>query len=140
MTESTFRGVIMRPSTISPVTRGGGITTRPLVGPRIGNASFLSGITEFPPSAALNVHTHNCEESVMILEGTAEVEVDGVRTPLEVSNVTWVPANVPHRFINTSDDAPMRIFWTYASAEATRTNPETGETHTILSEHEVVAP
>lgn len=44
-------------------------------------------------------------------------------------------ANVPHRFINASDTEPMRIFWVYASIDATRTMIATGEEHSIDAEH-----
>lgn len=46
----------------------------------------------------------------------------------------WIPPNVPHRFINASD-RPMRIFWTYATIDATRTMVASGEIRTIEAEH-----
>jgi hypothetical protein len=42
---------------------------------------------------------------------------------------------VPHRFLNESD-AAMRIFWTYADINASRTMIETGIEQTIDDEHE----
>jgi len=42
---------------------------------------------------------------------------------------------LPHQFKNSSDQDTLRIFWTYASCSATRTMVETGETHSIDSEH-----
>jgi quercetin dioxygenase-like cupin family protein len=50
-------------------------------------------------------------------------------------DTTWIAANVPHRFVNASSDAPMRIFWTYASIDADRTIIATGETRPIAAEH-----
>ena len=62
----------------------------------------------------------------MVLEGDAIAETGGILYPLQAGDTTWVPANVPHRFINASDRAPMHIFWTYASVDAARTLAATG--------------
>jgi putative monooxygenase len=70
---------------------------------------------------------------VMVIEGEAVVEIDGTRHAMGQGDTTWVPANVPHRFLNESD-RPMRIFWTYATIDATRTNAVTGECRTIDAE------
>ncbi|MDB5566523.1 MAG: Cupin 2 conserved barrel domain protein [Tardiphaga sp.] len=127
-------GRIMRPSEITPHERGGGARTTPLVTRGIGSTSLLNGITEFGPGAAIPLHTHNCEESVMVLEGEAIAELDGIQHRIAATDTTWVPANLPHRFINASKTEKMRIFWTYASIDATRTIVATGETRSVDSE------
>jgi quercetin dioxygenase-like cupin family protein len=129
-----MRGTIIRPSEVTPHERGGGARTIPLVTTRVGSTSLLNGITEFDPNAAIPLHTHNCEESVMVLEGEAIVELDGVEHRMGANDTTWVPANIPHRFINASKSSTMRIFWTYASVVATRTILATGDTRSIDSE------
>jgi quercetin dioxygenase-like cupin family protein len=96
---------------------------------------MLNGITIIAPGAAIALHSHNCEESVIVIEGRGVVELDGMDHAVDTFDTTWVPANVPHRFRNTSREHPLRIFWTYASADATRTLVATGETHSIGSEH-----
>ena len=128
-------GVVLRPAEIKPAERGGGARTIPLVTKRIGSTSILNGITSFEPGAAIPLHTHNCEESVMVLEGSAIAEIDGVMHELGPHDTTWIPSDVPHRFVNASDTEPMRIFWTYASVDATRTLVETGETRSVAAEH-----
>ena len=130
----TVQGRVLRPRDIKPHERGGGARTTPLVTRAIGSTSLLNGITEFGPGAAIPLHTHNCEESVLVLEGNAIAELDGVQHRMAATDTTWVPANVPHRFINASDSRPMRIFWTYASIDATRTLVATGETRSVDSE------
>lgn len=70
----------------------------------------------------------------MILEGEAIAEIDGVRHALKTGDTTWIPKNVPHRFLNESD-GPMRIFWIYADVGATRTMVETGIEQSIDDEH-----
>jgi quercetin dioxygenase-like cupin family protein len=129
-----FPPVILRPAELPRVDRGGGVTTTPLVSRRVGSTGLINGITAFAPGTAIALHTHNCEESVMVLEGEAIVEIDGARHPMGPGDTTWVPANVPHRFLNASAEAPMRIFWTYARIDATRTMVATGETRSIDAE------
>ncbi|MFE0757003.1 cupin domain-containing protein [Inquilinus sp. NPDC058860] len=129
------RPVVLRPSEIPARQRGGGAKTIPLVTRKAGSTSFINGITVFDPGAAIPLHKHNCEESVMLLEGDAVAEIDGVEYPIRPGDVTFIPANVPHRFRNVSDSRVMKILWIYASLNATRTLIETGETRTIDDEH-----
>ncbi|MBX5489751.1 MAG: cupin domain-containing protein [Chloroflexi bacterium] len=123
---------ILRPSEIPPVDRGGGARTIPLVCCEIGAQGVLNGITEFDPGAAIPLHYHNCEETVLVLEGEATFEVDGRVYELRPLDTTWVPTGVPHRFLNRSNRR-LRIFWTYSSVDATRTIVATGETFKIGS-------
>ncbi|MCQ0971295.1 cupin domain-containing protein [Paracoccus sp. TK19116] len=115
------------------ISRGGGASTVQMVTPDAGSGAFLNGFTDIPAGASIPLHLHDCEESVLIVHGSAVVEIDGTRHDAKAGDVTWLAANVPHRFINTSDQ-PLRIFWTYASTAATRTLVETGETAPILAE------
>jgi len=130
----TLEPAILRPHELKTTDRGGGARTTPLVTRRCGSTSLINGITAFDPGAAIGLHFHNCEESVMVIEGEAIAEINGVRHYLNTNDTTWIPANVPHRFINASDK-PMRIFWTYAAIDATRTLVASGETRTIDAEH-----
>jgi quercetin dioxygenase-like cupin family protein len=126
---------VLRPDQLPVTERGGGARTVPLVTAALGSKEMLNGITSFQPGAAIPLHAHNCEESVIILEGSAVFELDGVEHDLKRYDTTWIPPNVPHRFRNASDRERLRIFWTYASVEATRTMMATGETRSIASEH-----
>lgn len=130
----TTQPAILRPGSLPVNDRGNGARTIPLVSRKCGSTSMINGITAFDPGAKIGVHFHNCEESVMILEGDAIAEIDGVRHALSAGDTTWIPANVPHRFLNESD-ALMRIFWTYATVDATRTMVETGVEQSIDAEH-----
>ncbi|RNG22209.1 cupin domain-containing protein [Streptomyces botrytidirepellens] len=131
----TFPPSVLRPATLDAFSRGGGARTIPLVTKARGAEVFLSGQTLFDGGAGIPLHTHNCPESVVILEGNAIVEIDGQEYELTTFDTTYVDAGVPHRFRNASDTTPMRILWTYASVEATRTIVETGVTTRVDAEH-----
>ena len=79
---------VLRPSEIKAHDRGGGARTTPLVGPAIGAQGFLNGITEFGPGAAIPFHSHNCEESVVLLEGEAVLDIGGQEYPVKPFETT----------------------------------------------------
>jgi putative monooxygenase len=130
-----MKSAIIRPSQLTPRERGNGARTIPLVTRARGATTFLNGITVFDPGAAVALHCHNCEESVVILEGRAIVEVEGSEVELGPQETTFLPPNVPHRFRNASNTESMRILWTYASVDANRTLIATGDTRRIDDEH-----
>src|SRR5687767_11389504 len=106
---------VLRPDQLPVTERGGGARTVQLVTAALGSKELLNGITSFQPGAAIPLHSHNCEESVIVLEGSAVFEIDGVEHELHRYDTTWIPPDVPHRFRNSSATEPLRIFWTYAS-------------------------
>jgi quercetin dioxygenase-like cupin family protein len=120
--------------------RGTGVRSRVLVSRRIGSENLTNGVTEFPPGSKIARHWHNCDESVLILEGEATCEIDGTLYRMQRFDTTFVPANVPHRFLNETD-RPMAIMWTYAAGYVTRTFADTGVTVEHMSEGDkAVAP
>lgn len=135
MTNDTRSYAVLRPDQIQRHDRGGGASTIPLVGPSVGASTFINGITEFGPGAAIAFHTHNCEESVVLLSGHALLDIAGEVQELKPLDTTFIPPNVPHRFRNMSDTEPMKILWIYASVNATRTLVESGETRRVSAEH-----
>lgn len=133
---STPKAAVLRPSQLKSHDRGGGASTTPLVGPAVGATGFINGITSFGPGAKIAFHSHNCEESVMLLEGEAMLDIEGQDSvALQPLDITFLPANLSHRFRNVSDSKPMKILWTYARTDATRTITETGQTAFISAEH-----
>ncbi len=128
------KSAILREDEFPKIRRAGGATTTQLVTPACGAGAFLAGFTDIPPECGIPRHYHNCEESVLVAHGRAIVEVDGEQFEVSAGDVVWQKANVPHRFMNPSKTNGLRIYWTYASVDATRTLVETGETHPILAE------
>ncbi|ROP49123.1 MULTISPECIES: cupin domain-containing protein [unclassified Rathayibacter] len=126
---------VLRLADLPSKDRGAGARTTPLVTAARGGTSYLNGITQFQPGAAIGHHTHNVAESVIVIQGHAIVDIDGAETPLSTFDTTFVPANIPHHFTNASDTEPMAIFWTYGSLDSTRTMVATGEHGRIDGEH-----
>ncbi len=135
-TPSESQALVLRPGDLPTHQRGGGARTTPLVSAARGASAFINGITRFEPGAAIPFHSHNCEESVLLLEGVAVLEFqDGRQIPLQPQDVTWIPPNLPHRIRNLSATQGMAIFWTYARLDANRTLTETGATRLVAAEH-----
>lgn len=138
MTESNFspKAAVLRPSNLPSHDRGGGASTIALVGPSCGAQAFINGITSFAPGTKIPFHSHNCEESVMLLKGDAMLDIDGQESVrLQPMDTTWLPPNLSHRFRNLSDTEPMKILWIYARLDATRTLTESGQTNYVSAEH-----
>jgi quercetin dioxygenase-like cupin family protein len=129
-----MKAAILDPRVRAAKNRGGGIRTVPLVTSRIGSTSLLNGVTTLDPGAAVPLHIHNCEESVLVMSGRGRVHIDGVETDVEPGVTTWIPTGVQHFFRNTSATEPLSIFWTYASIDANRTIVATGVTTRIDEE------
>jgi 3-isopropylmalate dehydrogenase len=128
--------LVLRPAEIEPFDRGTGVRTLPYVGRwNAEQNKVTTGVTEFPAGAGIALHTHNVEESVLVLEGQATAVVGADSFELEPGDATWVPAGVPHRFANRGQ-GPMRIYWVYGGRQVTRTICATGETIEHLSDRD----
>lgn len=125
----------LKPAQLLVKDRGGGIRTTPLVTAKVGSRQMLNGITVIDPGAAVPLHIHNCEESVLVVSGRGRAHIDGAEHDVVPNDLTWIPAGIPHFFGNPSTSEPLAIFWTYASIDATRTILATGVTTRIDEEH-----
>jgi quercetin dioxygenase-like cupin family protein len=87
-----------------------------------GNGADESGasLLEVAAGCRLPRHTDSAEETIVVLEGRAEVEVDDKRELVERSGIALVPAYEPHSVRNAGDER-LRFVALYASAEVVST-------------------
>ncbi len=126
---------LLRPEELTTYERGGGARTTPLINKEVGTQSFITGYTSFEGGAVIPFHSHNCQESVVLMEGRAIMDIDGLEYELKPHDVTFIPPNVSHRFRNLSKTNPMKMLWIYENTAATRTLTETGATAPVSAEH-----
>lgn len=92
MIKTESNSYLLRPELIKKHDRGGGASTTPLVTKGLGASAFITGYTEFAGGAKIPFHFHNCEESVLLIEGNAIFDIDGNEFPIKPQDVTFIPA------------------------------------------------
>ena len=96
-----------------------GVAARRMVSKYTGANTFTAGISVFAPGADILLHTHPCEEIVVILDGEGIAELNGEQYSLKRFDISLVPPGVQHRFLNQSD-APFTMMYVYPTTEVTR--------------------
>jgi succinate-semialdehyde dehydrogenase/glutarate-semialdehyde dehydrogenase len=125
--------LVIRPGEVEVFDRGSGVRTVPYVGGwNCASNKITTGTTIFAVGTEIPMHSHNVEESVLVFSGQATAVIDGERVDLEAGDATWVPAGVPHQFINRGT-GELTIYWVYGGREVTRTMTATGVTVAHLS-------
>ena len=99
---------------------GDGIVIQILTGDDSGSDSLRVGTATFRPGAGLPCHTHEFDESITILSGTATIFVDGKQRLMGARDTAFVPEGTPHRFANEDPSEPMVMLWVYAAASIER--------------------
>ena len=58
------------------------------------------------PGSASGPYDQERDEWVLLLQGSAVLEVEGERVELTAGEALWLPAHTVHRVLDTSDDPP----------------------------------
>jgi 2-keto-3-deoxy-L-rhamnonate aldolase RhmA/quercetin dioxygenase-like cupin family protein len=98
-----------------------GVTFDGLVGAMNGARNLTTGIVTFAPGASLDLHTHPASESITVLEGTAEVSVEGRTYRLGPRDNIVIPRWLPHAACNPDAKRPARLHVALAMAPVERT-------------------
>lgn len=90
---------------------------QPIIGDDAGTTPVRTGIQTSEPGYVAPMHSHPYVEILHILEGTAEVWLEGHEDRpirLEVGDTVAVPPETPHSF-RVVGDRPMRLLGTHTS-------------------------
>lgn len=97
-----------------------GVIFRPLVGSFNSTRHLTTGIVNFAPAACLVCHAHPCSESITVLEGEAEVTVEGRVYRLAPLDNIVIPRWLPHAARNPSAANTARIHIAMAMSDPER--------------------
>jgi len=90
------------------------------LGPGTGAVASGASMLEVDPGCRLARHTDSAEETIVVVDGRAEVEVGDERRLLQRSGVALVPADEPHSVRNVGDEQ-LRFAAVYASTDVVST-------------------
>lgn len=98
-----------------------GVTFQGLVGAFNGARNLTTGFVTFAPGASLAQHTHPASESITVLEGAAEVSVEGRTYRLGPLDNIVIPRWLPHAARNVDAKKSLRLHVALAMAPVERT-------------------
>lgn len=75
---------------------------------------------EIDPGKRIGAHTHDCDETIVLLEGTGRGRVGNEETDIGPGVVFHVPENVVHDVTNTGDEI-LRLIGFFSNAEVRST-------------------
>ncbi|MGD0731816.1 MAG: cupin domain-containing protein [Terracidiphilus sp.] len=138
---------IFSPAALAPIAgTPPGVRLVSFASNQCGATGFSTGLATFQPGSRLPYHTHPCSEAVTILQGQAEVEIEGRRYRLGPLDCAHFPAGVAHQVTNADSELELIAHTAFASAQPTRDltdtlfavqdrgpgNPLEGDPETIL--------
>jgi len=85
------------------------------------DAPISAYIVKAKPGQGPPLHTHPYVEIAFTLEGTATITVGNETREMNAGGIVVIPANTPHRFVN-SGDALLRQIDIHASPRFIQTN------------------
>jgi quercetin dioxygenase-like cupin family protein len=86
-------------------------------------APFSAYVVQAQPGQGPPLHTHPYVEVAFTIEGTARITVGDETREVQAGGVVVIPANTPHRFVNTGH-AVLRQIDVHASPRFIQTNLE----------------
>jgi quercetin dioxygenase-like cupin family protein len=78
------------------------------------SAKLVMGTACLPAGFSTRPHSHEAEEVAVVLVGSGNVDIDGVRHRVETGTVLLTPSNAVHVTHSDPGDDPMVLLWFYA--------------------------
>jgi len=97
-----------------------GVVFEALVGAHNGAKNLTTGVVRFAPAVKLAYHIHPTTESIVLLEGSALVDVEGRRYRLSPLDNVVIPPGVPHGVENLSAEREALLHVTFPTATPSR--------------------
>jgi quercetin dioxygenase-like cupin family protein len=92
-----------------------GVSIREFVSAACTARGFSTGTATFQPGSLSGYHKHSFCETLTLLEGVAEVKVEGRSYLLQQFDCMCLPAGVAHAVTSGSDKSPAMLLWACAS-------------------------
>ncbi len=74
-------------------------------------------VMSLKPEEEIGEEVHTLDQFIRIESGKGKAVLDGVEHEIEDDFAIVVPAGMKHNFINTSPDAPMKLYTIYSPPE-----------------------
>lgn len=84
-------------------------------------APFSAYLVTAQPGQGPRLHTHPYVEVAFTIEGRATITVGGEEREVKAGGITVIPADTPHRFVN-SGETPLRQIDIHASPQFIQTD------------------
>lgn len=98
---------------VSPIqvqkTKIPGIEHQTLAGEEEGLKGLSVWLQRIGPQGATPPHRHDCEEIIIVTNGSGEVLLNGSAHPFQAPCSLNIPKNAPHQIINTGDE-PLETY------------------------------
>ena len=91
-----------------------GIEHLTLAGGEQGLAALSVWRQTMAPGSATPPHQHDCEEVVLVTEGSGEVHIDGAVIAFDPDTTLVLPPNRPHQIFNTGD-VPLKTIAAFSA-------------------------
>ena len=111
---------IIRREEANNLQRAPGVSVASSITKENGANQISSGITTFQAGTSNTIHFHNAEESVIVIEGSGILIINGAEYQVRQYDSALITPGTHHRLINTGA-VPFKIAWSYATVDVTRT-------------------
>ncbi|MFV1965990.1 MAG: aldolase/citrate lyase family protein, partial [Pirellulaceae bacterium] len=125
--------VITELSDCEPVELQPGVSLTRLVGDFNTARNLTTGIVTFKPEAVVDCHTHPCSESITVLNGEAEITVEGRVYRLTPLDNIVIPRWLPHAATNPDPEKTARLHTALAMSVPERERVSRAFTRTEMS-------